>query len=695
MTSLRDLDIRRVYGPTRGHDALREFLIPAMELAVKYDRVAGYFSSGVLAQAAPGISKLVARGGKIRLVTSHQLVQVDFEILEQTQLDPALLDEIVSEIEASVEQTDQSLERIMKSEYVKAMCWLLKNQQLEIRFIVPSGEASGDFEKFHSKFGIIQDSEGNEIVFTGSANETALGWAGNLENIDTKPLWEESFKEFADYKDTFEDLWSGQNLIGWKTVELPEALNRRLVALAPEGDFPNIAQYEQSPALENKARMPRNYQLEALEEWEGSDRRGLLEMATGTGKTLTARLCIESAAKLGKLFVVLVTPYQHISDQWVKELQEFEVYQVGTEVDWRSQLELINLNSQLGYLEHQIIIAVKNTASTAAFVSLCNQIAENFDNFMFVGDEVHWLGAHTFQAALNEKANFRLGLSATPNRYFDDLGTEVLRAYFGGESVFEFGLAEALNWRNPETGEVGVLTPYEYHPIFVSLNEEEIQDWVDYSRRIQILRGKDHLTRQEAEDLEGLRNQRAEIAKSAESKIPALAELLNELGSGLKQTLIYAANQAQMDAAVAVAREAGIDTGAKITASVGSKPSKKFHGKSERQHILDRFAKGIHPVIFAIAALDEGVDIPSAEIGIILASSGNEKEFIQRRGRLMRKSPGKRCARIFDFIVLPPEERFESLRKKELTRALEFSELAVNKAEVVPSIQDRLGALDE
>lgn len=698
MTRLRDLSIRRVYGPTRGHDALREFLIPALSSAVSYDRVAGYFSSGSLAYTAPGISKLANRGGQIRMVTSHQLVDADFNLLSDIDGDPEKLNLVAEEFEAAANYPDSSLEGRMRSDYLKAMCWLLRSGQLEIKFVVPNSPSETSLEKFHSKFGIIRDETGDEIVFSGSTNETALGWSGNLENIDTKPLWVEGFREFADYKDTFEDLWTGHNLPGWQTVELPHALRRRLVKLAPEGDFPKIEGWDHPETEQSRAslaRTPRDYQIEAVKAWEQANRAGILEMATGTGKTLTARLCIENAQKMGTLFTVLVTPYQHISDQWAKELSGFNTYQVGAEGNWKADLQRLQLEAELGYFENLVVIAVKNTASTSTFVQMTSSLSRAFDNSLFIGDEVHWLGASTFQAALNPVANYRLGLSATPSRYFDDAGTQVLNDYFGVGTIYKFGLQEALNWRNPETKEVGVLTPYEYHPIFVYLNEDEIASWLEYTQSIQILLADEHRSREDQEKLEGLLNSRADIAKNAASKIPALKNLLVTLGHGLNQALIYAANQTQMENAMVVAREVGIDTGARITAAEGSAPSKKFNGLSERQFILDRFAKGIHSVIFAIAALDEGVDIPSAEIGIILASSGNEKEFIQRRGRLMRRSPGKPLARIYDFVVLPPEDKFESLRSKELKRAKEFAELAVNSLEVTSYIERTLGAFNE
>ena len=698
MTRLREQQFRRVYGPTRGHDALREFLIPALSFAVTYDRVAGYFSSSSIAYTAPGLSKLVSRGGKVRIVTSHHLVSQDLDSLQNSAKEISKVDQIALEFEQAVKSPGASLEGQMRSDYLKAMFWLLREGQLEIRFVVPVGESASDLSKFHSKFGIITDQHGDQIVFSGSTNETALGWSGNLENIDTKPLWVEGFEEFGEYKQTFEDLWDGRDLCGWETISLPDALKLRLVRLAPGGDFPDIERWTQTEAeVESEApiRKPRDYQLNAVQHWVEAGHRGILEMATGTGKTLTARICIEEASKLGTICVVLVTPYQHISDQWASELNSMDCYQVGTDGNWRDRIQQLLLDSEIGLRERQIVIAVKNTAASSEFVALTTRLAANFENFLFIGDEVHWLGATSFQKALNESASMRLGLSATPKRYFDPEGTAALDTYFAPGTVFKFGLQEALSWQNRETGEIGVLTPYEYNPVFVHLGQDEIESWSEATQKIQAILSKENRSLDDQRRLEALLNNRADIAKTAEAKIPALESLLIELGPELNQALIYSASHYQMEDAMRVARQTGIDTGARITSAEGAAPSAKFRGVSERHHILDRFARGLHSVIFAIAALDEGVDIPTAEVGIILASSGNEKEFIQRRGRLMRKSPGKELARIYDFIVLPPEDKFESLRTKELRRALEFAELATNSVEVSGRLKERLGTLDE
>lgn len=690
-SSLESLGFASVYGGTSGPDALNHFLIPALTCSISYDRVAGYFSSAVFAQIASGITPLVRQGGKMRLVTSHSFTPRDIEAFSNGNGEEVSFESLAEEFELTVKSAGVDLTHQIRSQYVMAMCWLLREGQLEIRVVVPTKPSTASIEKFHSKFGILKDADGNRVVFSGSVNETWLAWSRNMENVSVYKSWLPALEPFVEsYEQTFEELWQGQIQDEWRTVELPEAIRRRLIQLAPEGDFPNLDTLEggeQSASFPR--REPRAYQTEAVESWERHNRVGLLEMATGTGKTFTAKLCIDSAIESGSLLVVVVAPYQHIADQWANELSEFKPTQLGVRGSWRQELLRVEFNANLGLMDLQVVIAVKNTAASEDFVETISRISENFDNFLFVGDEVHWLGAPSLQAALNPKANFRLGLSATPDRYFDDEGTATLRSYFGPASVYTFGLEKALSWRNPHTGIVGVLTPYSYHPIFVSLTEEEESQFQELSQKIGQKSSIKEKTKQDQQEIEKLLLLRADIAKSAANKLPAYASLLQHLGSQLTQTLIYCADFQQMEEVMEISRKAGIDNSSRVTGLEGSSKSDYFRGRSEREHILKHFGLGNHDALFAIDCLDEGVDVPSAKMGIILASSGNPKEFVQRRGRLMRKAVGKTEAVIYDFVVLPKDQGGpESLRKVELKRIHEFAELAINRNQVLSDLSN-------
>jgi superfamily II DNA or RNA helicase len=334
---------------------------------------------------------------------------------------------------------------------------------------------------------------------------------------------------------------------------------------------------------------------------------------------------------------------------------------------------------------------VKNTASSDDFVSNLNALSEYFENFLFVGDEVHWLGATSFQRALNEKANLRLGLSATPQRYFDPEGTDVLKSYFGGEPIFEFSLRDALEWELPDGSHV--LCPYSYTPVFVDLTAEESLKYGAYSRKIAALLAVKKKTQAIREEIEMLRIQRAAIAKSAAEKVPKLSQLLDQIDEPLTQCIIYCSDTTQMNEVAGTLNSKGIFF-QKITGAEGARSQTKYGNKSEREFYIENFARGELDVLLAIDCLDEGVDIPSARMGIILASSGNSKEFIQRRGRLMRNFPGKEFAQLFDFVVLPEDDSSEgpadALRDVEIRRILEFAEDAMNEEQIIETISHLL-----
>ena len=314
-------------------------------------------------------------------------------------------------------------------------------------------------------------------------------------------------------------------------------------------------------------------------------------------------------------------------------------------------------------------------------------MAENFEHSLFVGDEVHWLGAATYQNSLLECADFRLGLSATPNRYFDEEGTDVLMKYFGGV-VYELPISKALQIRD-DRGNL-VLCPYVYKPVVVNLNADEYEKYKEISQKIARIKNSEEIQDKQS-ILENLYIARSNVVKAASEKIPKLAEILNQLDTPISQTLIYCANFEQLQLAAKILNKHGLHP-QQITGEESSGSSAKFNSKSEREHIISNFAAGYLDVLLAIECLDEGVDIPSARVGIILASSGNVKEFIQRRGRLMRPFPGKTLAEIYDLCVLPTvAEEVQSSRRLievELERIIEFGEDAQNREEVLKFVEE-------
>lgn len=684
--TLRDVKIASLYNSMLSDiDVLTDFYSPVLEEANRYDRVAGYFSSSVFASAARGIAGLVRNGGKMRLVTSHAFTPGDITKL-QDFFDSKELENVLIEQFTSSYQKLGSLQSTIEKHHVAAMCWMLREGFLEIKVVIPDSADLADanpedFEKFHPKFGIIYDVDGNSVAFHGSVNETAGAWQRNMENFVVFKSWIPGMGEFINPSvSDFEKMWSGSVSKGWRTIDLPAAVKEKIIRDFAPVEFPKEIE---NLNKENHLGL-REYQIHAVNSWINNDHKGILEMATGTGKTRTAKACITNAINLGTCLTIVVVPYQHIGDQWERELLDFEPVVIGA--NWRKKIEEFSNLASMGRIENLTLIAVQNTAGNSDFVALINDLRKSFKNFLLVGDEVHWLGANAFSGALMDEANLRLGLSATPQRYFDEEGTEKLIDYFGG-TVYQLTIGDALSIQD-ESGK-NILCPYEYHPILVDLSESELNQYREISKKIAQYKSM--------EDQYDMRVQlniqytkRAAISKSAASKIPAVRELLTTLEKPLKNCLIYCADKNQLMEVAKLLHEQNIDF-QQITGEESTVPSDKFNGMNEREFIIHNFSIGQLGVLLAIRCLDEGVDIPSASIGIILASSGNTKEFIQRRGRLMRPFLNKEKATIYDFCVLPDtpdsEIRELSIIQVELKRVIEFGEDALNRSQVYDLVQ--------
>lgn len=676
-----------------GANLIAEFYEPVLERAVTYDRVAGYFSSASLAAVARGIAAFLENGGKMRLVTSHAFTRGDVTRLQEVAQAEALEAQLIDDFAQSVSLLD-GLGSAIAKDHFSAMCWMLANDKLEIKVVIPRNAdltqlTPTEIEKFHPKFGVLKDRLGNKIAFSGSVNETRFAWTKNEENMDVYQSWLPGRESYIRLKELrFERYWNEEEDENWLTLSLPDAVKEKVVGEYAPDDLP-ASVTEKAKSVIHDFGLSRQYQNTAVGKWVNNDYRGILEMATGTGKTRTAKTCIDEAGKTGRLLTIVVVPYRHIGEQWMLELAERKPIFVAGK--WREELGKIKAEAALGRLSSLTLVVVKNTAATGDFVANVGEIAQRFEHCLLVGDEVHWLGAPSLQKSLVEFADYRLGLSATPRRYFDEAGSELLETYFDG-IVFRFPIENALAAKDSDGNRI--LTPYNYHPVFVELTEEESQEYWAYTRQILAIKDLKNKSPEDLKRLEDLYLFRAEIGKNAENKVPRLRELLQDFPLKLEKTLLYCSNFEQMTAVQEVLANFRIFP-QKVTGDESTGPSRKFNNKSERQHIIDSFEEGNLDVLLAIDCLDEGVDIPSARVGIILASSGNEKEFVQRRGRLMRVSPGKEVAEIFDFCVIPSAEKSHqgigNLVRVELNRIAEFAEVALNRAEVLEMIQSRMG----
>jgi superfamily II DNA or RNA helicase len=679
---LKDLEIRATYDSGEsGVDPVAEFLEPCLAASVKYDRLSGYFSSKVIALAAQGLAKFLASNGHFRLIMSSQLSPSDFKLLSDAIDEGKSYDYLFRDVDwHSATAAD-----LMERQHFEAMCWLLAQGRLEIKVVVHIDELEGrggHAPIFHQKVGIFTDAAGDRISFSGSVNETVAGWKGNIEEFKVFKSWSPGTNEYVQQDELkFERYWNLQHDGAFKSIDLPHALREKMITQAPE-DMPNLPRgLPQRKPAKPMIRF-RDYQIRAIRSWVDARMRGILEMATGTGKTKTARGCMEKVRSLGPSIALVTAPYEHIAKQWMQELSDWSPIIVSGAHQWHDELKSAVNRRRLERIEHLVVIAVQHTASSPRFIKLFEEAANEFERRLFVGDEVHGLGARAFQAAMVEVCPLRLGLSATPERYFDEEGTEKLTSYFGG-TVFSFPTAEAMKWRDPETGQPA-LSPYKYFPIKVSLDHDEFDEYRRLSVSLNRLRGGDESP--ETQQLrEKLLFERAAIVKTARQKVPALLTELNDRIEPLGHALIYCHEMRQLGEVAEGLMSLDIAY-QKITGEESNTPEAKYGGLSERDWILKHFGLGVTKVLLAIKCLDEGVDVPAARFGYILASSGNPREFIQRRGRLLRPSPDKEFAEVYDFVVVPPPgqlagddaSEWRAIFAKEIRRIEEIAADALN-----------------
>lgn len=675
-------------------DVLWDFYIPVLGKANRYDRIAGFFSSTSLSLAARGLSEFIVNGGEMHLVTCPKLSSDDARMLELGQRG---FDEIVSD---NFVRDYSEIETSFQRDHVKAMGWMIGKHKLEIRIAVikKNGHVlNGDeIERsgiMHQKVGVLYDRCGNVITFSGSNNESMSGWLGNTEEFKVFRSWDSGYPYYKDDIGRFESFWEG-NRPDVKIYSVPQAVKEKLIQISDdfEPEMLDVRKYYPKRYAGSKKEPLKLffYQTEAVQKWDENHRQLLLEMATGCGKTRTAIGCMNKAVHdTSKLLVVISTPQSTLSAQWRKDVESLDVpseYSIeinGTVPDWLTKLQKELLKLKVGQYQYLIVYITHDLCSSEKFIRAVNSTGSRVRKFL-IGDEVHGLGAPEMQKALLDCYQYRLGLSATPQRWFDDAGSKLIANYFGGDS-FKFDIHDALTEYNPLTMK-HFLVNYEYHPVFVNMTDNELERYQELT--LKLAKQARYLNDDDSY-LQMVRFQRADIEKNAEEKYKALADILDVVGNDLTDTIIFVSPE-QIDRVMKLLGKRGI-TASKYTEAQGTIPSQKFGGITEREYILDLFKHKRLQVLVAIKCLDEGIDIPSASRAILMASSTNPREYVQRIGRVIRQNPksDKKKADIYDMIIRPDvkafrDPKFENAEKrifsKEMDRGIDIAKNAINNA---------------
>lgn len=669
-------------------DVVANFFVPAFTVASSYSRAVGYFTSTSLALYARGIEMFAERDGTMRLIASPHLNEDDVIDIERGY-DVRQIIERATLRELDLESPDTVLDGL------GMLGRLIAEGRLDIKLAFV--EQEGRVGIYHEKIGIFRDDLGDLVGFTGSSNETYGGLMANFESVEVYRGWVAGDGTRAlRLESDFQALWSNQtpHLI---VERFPDVARERLIKLGgqrPQRPLPGrddaltpppVAVSEPRRLGHPKWLSVRDYQKEAVRAWLANQGRGILKMATGTGKTKTAMI---AATQLGNvlrqreqpLVVLILAPLQHLVDQWISEVEDFGVRPVAvyeSSQKWLPVVEEQLAAARMGQRPVVAMVATNASFSGEKFQSVLSRITQPL---LVIADEAHNLGSSTYRSCLPPKATYRLALSATPERWFDDEGTDALVDYFG-PVVFELGLGDAIK--------MGALTRYLYLPRLVELNDYETNLYVDLTAQIatRIKSGEELGKADPNSPLGFLLRQRAGVLGHAEGKLAALRDDL----SARAQSWFHLVYCAEGRRPTAPGEPPGPNQLQEVMDLVGNQLHLAAHSyisetpRKERKLLMRRFGSGDDlRVLVAMRCLDEGVDIPDARTGYLLASSSNPRQFIQRRGRLLRRAEGKDAAEILDYLAVPPMRTpinftvERALLTRELQRANEFGKLSEN-----------------
>lgn len=626
--SLRSIKFEDTYWSGE-NNLIDDFYIPCLEESIEYCRAVGYFSSSILCYIANGLFPFINNGGKMRIICSVNLNDSDTRDI--------MLGYNIKELMAS--KIDQEVEKFLNINIanVKNLCWLIKNNRLDIK--VCMRQEKGQHQKpklFHEKFGIFCDSDNNMVSFLGSINETMSGWLDNEESFEVSTNWVPVLESRVREKhQRFEKLWQNE-AAGIITYDFPNAARQQLIKNAPDEPLEQVYR-----KVNNKIRgyQPRICQEEAKDKFIATNYKCLFMMATGSGKTKAALYAL-SQVEQWKLMLICV-PGIELVEQWEQDVKLFfpDVYIIkcsSINPEWKNLLLAL---IQAKIPRRTIVISTYDSAVKP--FSMDKWASVKTSEFAMLCDEVHNIGAPTTLQLMELMPQYRIGLSATPERNFDEEGSEKILTFYS-HNKYEFSIREAQHAK--------YLVEYDYMIIPCQLEDEQWELYLDMCHKItklkQVLKNDQIDSSQKAkynEQLKALYRNRAGIIKKCENKVDYLDEIFSILPSNAR-VLIYGDDLEQLS-----------DFKAKLNSLnkqyfeyTGDKDPEKM-----RPVMLKEFRQGIRKILLAVNCLDEGIDIPACDAAVFVSSSTSERQFIQRRGRVLRTASGKKQAWVFDYLVYP------------------------------------------
>lgn len=668
----------------------RQFYNDVLPDTKRYCRAVGFFSSTCFLEISYGIIGLVKNDGKMQLVTSPKLNEDDVVAIQKGY-------EAREKIYLRALKRGMTLpQNIDEKNRLNVLANLIEQGVLEIKIAVTDRP---EISMYHEKIGLFVDDNDNKIAISGSMNESETAMSENFESFQVFCSWIDGDKERVNFCERdFESLWNNEEekLKVYDFPELPQSFIQayKTSTVSVESIKQEDKKLEFEKKLEENNTLddsplfflfppeirPRPYQKEAIANYIDNDYKSLFAMATGTGKTLTALFAAdELCCEVSLDSILIVVPLKDLVDQWEKDIRKYykgRVITVRSGIDWKEKISEISILKTLkGNAKTEKIIII--TTYDSYSLNDAKIITALGENTLIIADEVHKFGAESYSQKLPHSIQYRIGLSATPKRPYDEKGTKAIFDYFcPSNNSYVFGIKDAIM--------ADMLCHYTYHPLIVTLTDSEIKSYEVVSDKISRLAPYAENSDEDNERLQQLLKQRHRIIERAENKKDLFLKLMdNEMQKYTDKTIVFCPD--------------GVDDNGKDLLSIyktelWNRLMKKRkilcmneYVQGTEKDVLDKFAHGVINILFAKQRLNEGIDIPSTRRAVFVASSTSEREFIQRRGRVLRKSPGKKIAEIFDFIVVPPDDlspHATSVINNEINRAMDFAMTADNYAEI-------------
>lgn len=710
---------------TNGNSEPFEFYLKALCNSNACDLLLGYFSSSAISVLSLGFASFLYRGGTIRIIANDVLSPEDKQAIKDGQ-ERSIHASVLNL--ADLKSLKNSLNEYGKH-FFECLSWLISENRIQIKIIRPKNKQG----IAHYKSGIFSDGE-NTVGFKASCNFTAYGLVENLEQVEIfLDMEDPRSQKFINVQNQyFEDLFQEKS----KDVEYLQVDN---VKEAIRVEFPSSSIHElliaEQELLSKKSKLlqglatqkvidqtilhlenlaneprfpfalgPRLYQEEAHQKWVENNYSGIFAMATGTGKTFTALNCLLKDYQESKKYsVIILVPTLVLVEQWVREAQQFNfnnfILVSSKNPQWHKKLTELHSRQSLGISTSYVIIATYKAFASQKFQNLANKLD---GDAILIADEVHNLGAKNVRKKLKHFAiSKRIGLSATPRRAYDIVGTKAIETFFHDSEpyIFSFSMEKAISEE--------ILCQYYYYPLVVHLQEDEMEEYNIISLRIARLSKRAETDEKTRKQYEKLLVERKRIIHNAKNKFSTFRTIINELNESenrLRYTLVYAPEGYHSDDNLAEEQFPDVQEESRIIdfysniirrVSANTRIAQYTSFSRDRDSLLSNFEQGKIDVLLSMKCLDEGVDLPRTERAIFCSSTGNPRQFIQRRGRILRRHVRKDFASIYDMVVIPKVESNSlnftterNLVKNELRRVVNFAYLAINKYKALEKLND-------